>query len=367
LSIQRVAAESIPVKLADDRRAIAAWLLVLAAMVFAIVVIGGLTRLTESGLSIVEWQPIRGVLPPFSEADWQALFDKYRQSPQFRQSFPDLTLAGFREIFWLEYVHRLWGRLIGLVFLVPFVWFWARRRIPSGLMPRLLGLFVLGGLQGALGWAMVASGLVDRPSVSHYRLAAHLGLAILIYVALLWTALGLLQGRGAVRPEDGFRRRYLVVLILVALTILYGAFVAGLRAGWIHNTFPLMGGALVPDSYWARGLGLANLVENHDAVQFNHRALATLTLLAATWLWLGARRRPKPLRAAVTLVLAAVAAQYALGVATILIFGVSRPPLAGGVAIGTVHQAGAMLVVTAAVWLAHAARRAAPAAATSAR
>ncbi len=344
----------------DERnRPIARWLLAVAGMVFAIVVIGGMTRLTESGLSIVEWQPIRGIMPPMSDADWRALFEQYRQSPQFRLTFPDLTLAGFKEIFWLEFIHRLWGRLIGAAFLLPFIWFWARGRISRGLMPRLIGLFILGGMQGALGWFMVASGLVERPSVSHYRLAAHLGLAIAIYVALLWTALGLLQERGAARFSAGSRRWSNVVFGLAALTIFYGALVAGLRAGWIYNTFPLMGRSLIPSGYWVDALGLLNFVENHDNVHFNHRVLATLTLLASATLYLAARRSgaDRTLRQATQWLLAAVAVQYALGVATILMFGVARPPLFGGVAIGTLHQAGAMILTTAAVWLAHAARR----------
>src|SRR5262245_40612704 len=176
-----------------DGRALAWWLILVAAMVFVMVVIGGMTRLTESGLSITEWQPILGTLPPLSDADWQTLFAKYQQSPQFQKIFPNLTLAGFKEIFWLEYFHRLWGRFIGVVFFVPFLWFWIRGRMPNGYWPALLGIFALGVLQGGAGWIMVASGLVDRPSVSHYRLSTHLALAIAIYLALLWTALGLLQ------------------------------------------------------------------------------------------------------------------------------------------------------------------------------
>ncbi len=342
-----------------DARAVGWWLVAVAAMVFAMVVIGGLTRLTESGLSITEWQPIQGVLPPLSDADWQALFAKYRQSPQFLQMFPDLTLAGFREIFWLEYIHRLWGRLIGVVFFVPFLWFWIRGRIPKGYWPALLGLFVLGGLQGAVGWLMVASGLVERPSVSHYRLAIHLALAIIIYAALLWTALGLLQPRGPrarARPGRGFAH---LVFALIGITIIAGALVAGLRAGLIYNSFPLMGGTLVPSDYWQGDIGWINAFENRAAVQFHHRVLATATLLAVGWLWWR-------VRGAAGWVLAAVLLQYALGIATILLFGQSPPPAGAAVAIGTLHQAGAMLLVTAALWFAHARRRAAAAVTSSA-
>jgi cytochrome c oxidase assembly protein subunit 15 len=292
-----------------DARAVGWWLVAVAAMVFVMVVIGGMTRLTESGLSITEWQPIMGTLPPLSDADWQALFAKYRESPQFQKVFPDLALAGFKEIFWLEYIHRLWGRLIGIVFLVPFLWFWIQGRIPRGYGPALIGLFVLGGLQGAVGWLMVASGLVDRPAVSHYRLAIHLGLAILIYAALLWTA------------------------------------------GLIYNSFPLMGEALVPSDYWLPELGWINAFENRAAVQFHHRVLATVTLLAVAYLWWR-------VRGASAWMLAAVLLQYALGIATILMYGQTPPPMGEAVAIGTLHQAGAMVLVSAAVWLAHAARRA---------
>jgi cytochrome c oxidase assembly protein subunit 15 len=344
---------------ASDARAVAWWLAAVAAMVFVMVVIGGMTRLTESGLSITEWQPLAGALPPLSEADWQALFAKYRQSPQFAKVFPDLTLAGFKSIFWLEYIHRLWGRLIGAVFLVPFLWFWIRGRIPKGYWPALLGLFALGGLQGAVGWLMVASGLVDRPAVSHYRLAVHLGLAIVIYVALLWTALGLFQRRGALALAGADRGWARLVYALVAITVLAGALVAGLRAGLVYNSFPLMGGALVPADYWLPDLGWVNPFENRAAVQFQHRALATATLLAVLYLrWrLGAHGTPLPRRAAGWM-LGAVLLQYALGVVTILRFGQAPPPAAEAVAIGTLHQAGAMALVTAAVWFAHAARRA---------
>lgn len=342
---------------AASARPVATWLLVVAAMVFIMVVIGGLTRLTESGLSIVEWQPILGVLPPLAEADWRSLFEKYQQTPQYRSMFPDMTLAEFKQIFWPEYVHRLWGRLIGLAFALPLVWFWALGRIPPGLLPGLLLLLLLGAAQGALGWLMVASGLVDRPSVSHYRLAAHLALAIVIFAICLWLALGLIQPRRAALTPM-LRWPWRAFVALAAATLLYGAFVAGLRAGWIHNTFPLMGGALVPSGYWLAELGWLNLFENHDAVQFNHRVLATLTLLSAALLFILAfvRSRDVGLRRGALLLLGAVALQYALGAATILIFGAARPPLTGGVAIGTLHQAGAMIVVGATVWFMHVAR-----------
>jgi cytochrome c oxidase assembly protein subunit 15 len=348
---------SAPPARAAGARAVAWWLAVVSAMVFVMVVIGGMTRLTESGLSITEWQPILGALPPLSEADWQALFAKYRQSPQFQKVFPDLTLAGFKGIFWLEYIHRLWGRLIGIAFLLPFLWFWIRGRIPKGYWPALIALFALGALQGGLGWAMVASGLVDRPSVSHYRLAAHLGLAIVIYAGLLWTALGLFQKRDDVvlaRRNQGWAR---LAYTLIALTVIVGALVAGLRAGLIYNSFPLMGGALVPSDYLLPELGWINAFENRAAVQFHHRLLATATLLAVAYLWWRVRGgEVLRVRRAAGLMLGAVLLQYALGVVAILRFGQAPPPAAEAVAIGTLHQAGAMILVTAALWFAHAAR-----------
>jgi cytochrome c oxidase assembly protein subunit 15 len=329
-------------------RALALWLFAVAAMIFVMVVIGGLTRLTESGLSITEWQPIMGALPPFSERDWLALYEKYQRSPQFQKIFPNLTLDGFKGIFWLEYIHRLWGRLIGLAYALPFFWFLLRRRIPRPLILPLWILLILGGLQGALGWYMVASGLVDRPSVSHYRLAAHLGLAIALYAGVLWIALGAVRRRE--RESAAPRALRLFAAILVAATILFGAFVAGLDAGLIYNTFPLMGGQWWPADYWDARDGLASLVEHKPAVQFNHRLLATLTLAAVAWMWWRTLRgdgEPKRRNAATALLLA-VLLQYGLGIATLLAFV--------PVWLGTLHQAGAMIVVTALVWQFHAAR-----------
>jgi cytochrome c oxidase assembly protein subunit 15 len=340
---------------ADVDRGVVRWLFVIAALVFAMVVLGGYVRLTESGLSIVEWQPIRGVLPPLSEADWQVLFDQYRRTPQFRQMFPDLTLAGFQAIFWPEYIHRLLGRVIGVAFVVPLAWFWMRGRIPRARLGGLLLLLALGGAQGALGWFMVASGLIDRPSVSHYRLAAHLLLAILLYVMLLRTALAWQRPSAGSAPARGLA---ILFYVLLGTTVFYGALVAGLRAGWIYNEFPLMGGALVPSDYWAPHLGLASLFENHAAVQFHHRVLATLTLVLAVVLaWAVRRRAPGGrVRLAADLLAGAVLLQYVLGIATILIFGDFRPPHPLGIAAGALHQTVAMIAISAAVWFAHAAR-----------
>ena len=252
-----------------DKRAVAAWLFVCAAFTFATVVVGGITRLTHSGLSITEWQPLVGAIPPLSQDDWEALFTKYRESPQFREVFPYMELAGFKAIFWWEYVHRLLGRVIGLVFLVPFLFFHFRNRLSRPLTWKLAGLFVLGGLQGAMGWYMVKSGLVDDPRVSHFRLTAHLGLALLIFAIEFWLALGLLRERK--EPRNPFA---LVVAGTVFLMALSGGFVAGLRAGHAYNTFPLMNGQLIPSEAFMLDPWWSNLFWNVATVQLVHRSIS---------------------------------------------------------------------------------------------
>src|SRR5579863_5484104 len=268
------------------RRSLATWLFACCAMIFLMVLIGGATRLTESGLSITEWQPVRGVIPPLSDAQWQREFARYQAIPQYRAIHADMTLGAFKTIFMWEYVHRLWGRLIGLVFLVPFLWFLRRRGIPWSLAPKLGGLFVLGGLQGALGWYMVESGLEGRVEVSQYRLAAHLVAALVIYLAMLWVALDLWSSRvsGARAPAE-LRRALGAVLGLAFVTMIAGAFVAGLRGGLVYNTFPLMNGYLVAPDYAAVSPWYRNPFENPVAAQFDHRVLAELTWLAAVSLW----------------------------------------------------------------------------------
>ncbi|MDJ0948584.1 MAG: COX15/CtaA family protein [Alphaproteobacteria bacterium] len=342
---------SLPAERQADRT-IAVWLLAMCALVYAMVVLGGVTRLTQSGLSMVEWRPLLGWLPPMSEEAWQAVFEKYQQFPEYQNKNLGMTLAGFKGIFWLEYLHRLLGRLIGLAFLLPFLWFWLRGQIRRGLWLKLLLAFVLGGLQGLMGWYMVKSGLVDRPDVSQYRLTAHLGLAVLIYAYLFWLALDLI-GRPEAGAPAGMRRAVFAVTGLVTLTFLSGGFVAGLDAGFIYNSFPLMDGGLVPAGYW--DMGRASPFEDIETVQFNHRWLAKLTLAAvlALWIW-GRRFAPSPrARLALDLLLWIGLAQFALGVATLL--SVVAIPLAA------LHQAGALALFTAALWLCFETRRAAPA------
>jgi cytochrome c oxidase assembly protein subunit 15 len=328
-------------------RAIGIWLLCCAGMVFAMVVIGGATRLTESGLSITEWQPLIGVLPPFGDAEWQRVFARYRQTPEYRHVNAGMTLAEFRTIFWWEYVHRLWGRLIGVVFLVPFVWFLARGRIGRRLAPRLALLFALGGAQGLLGWYMVRSGLVDVPEVSQYRLTAHLCLALVILAGLLWTGLALALAPPptiADRRLDTARRMTVATLCLVAATVVAGGFVAGTNAGLTYNTFPLMDGRLVPPGYMSGGWTVAPF-EDIATIQFHHRVLALVTLAAALATWWQTRWLVLPPRgrtAANGLAWMALL-QVALGIATLL--------LVVPIALGVAHQAGAAVLLSLTVWL----------------
>ena len=345
-------------------RAVAAWLFTVCAMLLVMVSLGGATRLTGSGLSIMEWAPLMGALPPMSDAEWQRLYALYQQIPQYSLVHQGFGIEGFKGIFWLEWGHRLWGRLIGVVFLLPLLWFAVRGAIDGRLARRLGLLFLLGGLQGAIGWFMVASGFAaDSTAVSPYRLVAHLCMALVLYSAILWTALGLWRdGAPAARPAPpalgprpvgrlrALRPLTVAVLHLVAITIVAGGFVAGMRAGLTYNTYPLMDGHLVPDGYWALP-GLRNLAENIPAVQFNHRLLATLTatLALATAAYGLLRGAQGTVRTRLLLLGGAVLAQYALGVATLL--------WVVPVALGTAHQAMAVLVLTAALALLHAQSR----------
>jgi heme a synthase len=335
---------------ARNRRHVALWLFALCAMILGMIVLGGATRLTGSGLSIMEWAPLMGALPPWSDAEWQRLYDLYRQIPQYQLVNQGFGLDGFRHIFWLEWTHRLWGRLIGLVFVAPLVWLWARGAIPRRLLPRLALLFLLGGLQGAVGWFMVASGFFpDSTSVSPYRLTVHLALALALYGAILWTGLSVLHPVPTAAPH-GLRRWLGASVALVALTIVAGGFVAGTHAGLIDNTFPRMEGAWVPPDYARLAPFLRNLTENPPAVQWDHRLLATLTALAAlasaaVGLARGATGR---LRVALLALPAVVAVQYALGVTTLL--------WAVPVGLAVAHQAVAVLLLTAALAGLHAAR-----------
>ena len=334
-----------------NRRWVAVWLGVISAMILGMIVLGGATRLTGSGLSIMEWAPLSGALPPLSNQEWQRLFLLYKQIPQYSLINSEFTLADFQHIFWLEWLHRLWGRLIGLVFFVPFVWLAARGMIGRKMLARLGLLFVLGGLQGAVGWFMVASGfLPDSTAVSPYRLVAHLVLALALYGALIWTALSTWPAQPRTPGPRGIRWMAGIAVAAVALTIIAGGFVAGLHAGLDYNTFPLMDGRLVPDGYAKLIPFPRNLTENIAAVQFDHRLLATLTAVAALLTvghGLNSRLRG-PGRPALVALGVTVLAQYALGVATLL----NVVPVGLAVA----HQFVAVLVLTAALATLHALR-----------
>ncbi|MCG3187464.1 MAG: Heme A synthase [Rhodocyclaceae bacterium] len=339
--------KSAPMK-PPEQRAVACWLLICAALVLLMVGIGGVTRLTHSGLSITEWQPIVGTLPPLSDADWQALFVKYQATPEYRLVNHDMDMDGFKSIFWWEYAHRLLGRGIGVVFLLPYLYFLIRGRIHGRLSWQLAGIFLLGGVQGFVGWYMVASGLVDRPSVSHFRLTVHLGLAFLIFAALYWVGLGLLAPRTS--PAAGSRAARLAgladgLVLLLFVMVLSGGLVAGLRAGKAYNTFPLMNAHFVPPEIMMIEPWWANFFFNMATVQFDHRLIAWLLVLCIPLLAWQVVRHARWARSGAFLLLGFFALQFTLGVATLL----HQVP----VALGAAHQTGAVLLFGAAIYLAH--------------
>ena len=335
-------------------RALARWLALCLLLVFAMILLGGVTRLTGSGLSMVHWHPT-GVLPPLDAAAWEQEFGRYQQYPEYQKINRGMTLDGFKRIYWFEYSHRMLGRLIGLVFALPFLYFWLRGRIRPGLTPRLLAILALGALQGLLGWYMVQSGLVDNPRVSQYRLTAHLMSAILIFGVILWTILDLGSGLPYRRLGDSavaaWRRASLALLALLVVVIASGGFVAGLKAGLIYNTFPLMGGRLVPEGLGVLSPWYLNPFENLVTAQFDHRWLALLTGVALlAWYGLGRSRFDDArLARSFRLVGMMVIIQVGLGIATLLL----RVP----VALGALHQAGALLLFGAMIYNLHALSR----------
>ena len=327
-------------------RAVARWLLVICGLLFCMVVLGGVTRLTGSGLSMVDWRPVVGWLPPLSDAAWQESFAMYQESPEFQKVNSDMDVGDYKGIFWLEYLHRLLGRLIGLVFLVPFLVFASRGYIPFRDWPRYTLMFVLGGLQGILGWYMVKSGLVDNPHVSQYRLTAHLVAAFAIYTYIFWVALTLLYPVVEPVRHPAYRRTFWLTL-LIAVTIVSGGFVAGLKAGSIYNTFPMMGDHWIPPGLTALEPLWRNLTENMTTVQFDHRLLAISTFVLIVIYWLVARKTELPPRArvATNALLHTAILQVALGITALL--------LAVPVLLGAAHQAVAMLLLTVALYLLH--------------
>ncbi|MFT4098108.1 MAG: COX15/CtaA family protein [Rhodoblastus sp.] len=322
---------------APDRAGVARWLWCVAGLVFLMVVVGGATRLTESGLSITEWKPVTGVIPPLSHAEWLAAFEKYKQIPQYRELFPDMDVGRFQTIYFWEWSHRLLGRLIGVVFALGLLWFWLRGALTARLKWQLSGVLALGALQGAVGWWMVASGLVNRVEVAQERLAIHLLLASVTFAALVWIAGGLSAPRRAEEASTAAKVFGVLLLLLTLKQIFLGGLVAGLRAGLTYNTWPLMDGRFIPpfghlfknDPWWM------NFFDNVTTVQFDHR-MAAYALLALALLNALFARQTGVMRRGWALV-ALVACQAGLGIATLL-YSVPLP-------VALAHQAFAMLVL----------------------
>jgi cytochrome c oxidase assembly protein subunit 15 len=325
------------------------WLMTCCSLIFLMVVVGGVTRLTHSGLSMTEWQPLIGAIPPLKQAEWDEVFHKYQLTPEYLTINRGMALDEFKDIFWWEYVHRLLGRSIGVAFLFPFLYFLLRRKIGMPLAGRFAGIFLLGALQGGLGWYMVKSGLVNDPHVSQYRLTAHLGLAFLIYGAIFWTALDLLSPASR-RTGSPVHRLGLLSAALAGLILamaISGGIVAGTRAGFAYNTFPLMDGQWVPAGLFAFEPWFVNFSENVTTVQFDHRMIAWLLALLIPLFWFRTRRIQLPGRARLScsLLLGILIVQISLGISTLLL-GVP-------VVLAAAHQAGALLLFTAALLTHH--------------
>lgn len=311
--------------------------------VFAMVVVGGVTRLTESGLSMVEWRPLIGIIPPMNEIEWQRAFDAYKNFPQYQKVNSGMDLEAFKNIFYWEYGHRVLGRLIGIIFFVPFVIFLILGKIDKPMVPKLVIGLALGGLQGLMGWYMVKSGLVDIPRVSHYRLAAHLMLALLILAYLTWLVLQLWETKKEYAPQLFHNLVYLLVVVLI-LQILYGAFVAGSRAGYGYNTFPLMNGEFMPQIVWYMAPWWQNLFDNNAMLQFVHRWLGAVVLILASTVFAMSLRFSSPvIRSMTSLLLFVVLSQFLLGVFTLL----NMIPIG----LASMHQAGACIVLVVMVCL----------------
>lgn len=323
--------------LPNSQAGVARWLYFVAALVLCMVTVGGATRLTDSGLSITEWKPIMGAIPPLSEADWVAVFHKYQQIPEYKLQNAGMSLEAFKSIFWWEWAHRFFGRAIGLLFAIPLVYFALRRRLGQGLWLKLLGILALGAAQGGMGWFMVYSGLADRVDVSQYRLVAHLSLAALVFVCVIWVALSIGQQRASPSGNEDYFSIFLLVLIF--LQIAAGGFVAGLDAGMGYNTWPKMDGAWIPQGLYVMQPAWRNWFENALTVQFNHRMLAYVVLIVAiihAW---------RSFSMSSLLLLYALFAQVALGIVTLLL----QVPIA----IALAHQAMAFIVLAVAVWNVH--------------
>ncbi|MDG1996475.1 MAG: COX15/CtaA family protein [Emcibacteraceae bacterium] len=326
-----------------NNRQIAVWLFIVCAFVFAMIIVGGVTRLTESGLSMVNWKPISGIIPPLNEAQWTAEFDAYKEYPEYQKVNTGMSLDEFKNIFFWEYSHRVLGRLIGIVFAVPFFYFLARKKVIRALKPHLWTMLLLGGLQGLLGWYMVKSGLVDRPDVSHYRLTAHLGLAVLIYIYMFWLALGLvmpMEGRTKGRPYG----LALIYVKVIFVQVLLGGLVAGTNAGLVSDTWPLMFDKVIPDGLFAGAPWYINMLDNPLTIHFEHRTFAYVVTIIALALWWKLKSdRSDSLRLAAHFVMLTILMQFALGVLTII--NMVAIPIAAA------HQAGAVVALSAGLFL----------------
>jgi len=334
----------------DNNRTVATWLLVCCALVFAMVVLGGVTRLTGSGLSMADWRPITGVLPPMNDSEWQQVFDTYKQTPEFQKKNSTMDVNDFKGIFWLEYLHRLLGRTIGIAFLLPFLFFVWKGYIKKREFPKYALMFVLGGMQGVLGWYMVKSGLVDNPHVSQYRLTAHLVAAFLIYAFMFWVALTLLFPSQSTEKHPWYGKT-LALSTMIIVTIISGGFVAGLKAGKIYNTFPKMGEHWIPPDFLALEPAWRNFFDNMATVQFDHRVLAITTFVLIITYWIKLRKTdlsPR-IRRGINALLHTAVLQVVLGISTLL--------LVVPIVLAASHQAVAMLLFTVALYLCHALRQ----------
>ena len=330
----------------SDNRQISLWLILCAGVIFAMILLGGVTRLTHSGLSMVEWKPLIGIIPPLTDADWQTTFEKYKQFPEYQKINKGMSVGDFKSIFMFEYLHRVLGRLIGVIFLLPFLFFYFTKRIQPGLSPKLIVMFILGGLQGLLGWYMVKSGLVDNPRVSQYRLTAHLGAAAIIYAYILWVAFGLLSTRSpSTSNETGLKPFAYAVSGLLFLMILSGGLVAGTRAGFAYPTFPLMGDSFIPPGLFNTDPAWLAIFEDITTIQFNHRIFAyILFALILTFsfklLRSGISGR---LRTGAYCLIALLLVQVTLGISTLLL----HVP----VTLAAAHQGGAIALLTASLFI----------------
>jgi heme a synthase len=342
----------------NGSRMVEFWLWSVACLVLAMIIVGGATRLTDSGLSITEWKPILGAIPPLSDADWMTAFEKYKLIPEYHLVNKGMALGDFKFIFWWEWSHRFLGRVIGVAFALPLVAFWLGGRLRAGLGLKTVGVLVLGGLQGAIGWYMVSSGLADRVDVSQYRLALHLSVAMSILALIVWLALDERRAQLGSYPSTvsgNVKNVALLLLGLIAAQIVLGAFVAGLKAGLLYNTWPTMDGQVFPSDYWLLDRGFFSLFESHASAQFNHRVIAYVVFAAVLFqAWRAMRGDATGVARNSALVLAAaVSVQAVLGITTLIL----HVPLA----LGLIHQGGAAIVLGIAVWHLFATRDAVPA------